>query len=411
MNTTISVKMRLNELTTSPKYLGNYPKNRYSRLVCRNCHNNHFILKGFFTPYMKYASIPKPKSPLEITNKKTPKPIGSQVLVKVEACGVCHSDIHLWEGGYEGPEGEFLKATDRGVRYPLIPGHEIAGVVDEMGEEVSSLSIFKKNNKVLVFPWLGEGMCPACREGDENLCDKPRSLGIYRDGGYSDYVLVPSYRYLLDITNDIETNLLNMDTACTLSCSSLTAFGAINNAALKPYDTAVIIGAGGLGLMAIQLAKAITGATVISMDLDDNKLKAAKENGADYIVNSKKEDAVKAIMELTQKLGADAIIDFVNSSKSTEVDMQLMRKRAGLVLVGLYGGALKLNLVSMPTRAYKLIGSYTGNIAQLAELVSLARRGVIRPLVSDKFKLEQATDALSRLKDGKIVGRGVINPR
>jgi alcohol dehydrogenase, propanol-preferring len=145
--------------------------------------------------------------------------------------------------------------------------------------------------------------------------------------------------------------------------------------------------------------------------LDDNKLKAAKENGADYIVNSKKEDAVKAIMELTQKLGADAIIDFVNSSKSTEVDMQLMRKRAGLVLVGLYGGALKLNLVSMPTRAYKLIGSYTGNIAQLAELVSLARRGVIRPLVSDKFKLEQATDALSRLKDGKIVGRGVINPR
>jgi alcohol dehydrogenase, propanol-preferring len=359
---------------------------------------------------MKSASIPKPKSPLEIINKETPKPIGSQVLVKVEACGVCHSDIHLWEGGYEGPEGELLKATDRGVRYPLIPGHEIAGVIDEMGEEVSSLSVFKKNNKVLVFPWLGEGMCPACREGDENLCDKPRSLGIYRDGGYSDYVLVPSYRYLLDITSDIETNLLDMNTACTLSCSSLTAYGAISNAELKPYDTVVIIGAGGLGLMAIQLAKAITGATVISMDLDDNKLKAAKDNGADYIVNSKKGDAAKAIIELTHKLGADAVIDFVNSSKSTEVDMQLMRKRARLVLVGLYGGALKLNLVSMPTRAYKLIGSYTGNIAQLAELVSLARRGAIKPLVSDKFKLEEATDALSRLKDGKIVGRGVINP-
>src|SRR5215218_9989083 len=107
------------------KYLGNYPKNRYSRFVCRKsyCHNNHFILKDFFTPYMKSASISKPKSPLEIINKETPKPIGSQVLVKVEACGVCHSDIHLWEGGYEGPEGEFLKATNRGVRYPLIPGH------------------------------------------------------------------------------------------------------------------------------------------------------------------------------------------------------------------------------------------------------------------------------------------------
>jgi alcohol dehydrogenase, propanol-preferring len=382
--------------------------NRFTRSLIS--HNNHFILRGFFTPYMKSASITKPRSPLEIVHKENVKPIGSQVLVKVEACGVCHSDIHLWEGGYAGPDGEFLKATDRGVRYPPTPGHEIAGLVEEMGEEVSSLNIFKKKSKVLVYPWIGEGMCPACREGDENLCDKPRSLGIYGDGGYSEYVLVPSYRYLLDITNDIETNSLDINTACTLPCSSLTAYGAINNAKLKPYDTAVIIGAGGLGLMAIQLAKAITGSTVIAMDLDDNKLKAAKANGADFIVNSKKEDAVTAIMEVTQRLGADAVIDFVNSSKSTELDMQFMRKRARLVLIGLYGGALKLNLISMPTRAYRLIGSYTGNIAQLAELVSLARRGVIKPLVSDKFKLEQATEALSKLKGGEIVGRGVINP-
>ena len=359
---------------------------------------------------MKAASITKPKAPLEIISKETPKPIGSQVLVRVQACGVCHSDIHLWEGGYDGPDGEFLKATDRGVRYPLIPGHEIAGEVAEVGEEVASLDLFKKNSKVIVYPWLGEGTCPACREGNENLCDRPRSLGIYNDGGYSEYVLVPSYRYLLNITDDIDTGSFDANTACTLTCSSLTAYGAINNANLRPYDTAVIIGAGGLGLMAIQLAKAITGSTVIAMDLDDNKLKAAKENGADFIVNSKKENAVIAVMEATQKLGADAVIDFVNSSKSTEVDMQLLRKRARLVLVGLYGGALKLNLISLPTRAYKLIGSYTGNIAQLAELVSLARRGVIKPLVSDKFKLEQATEALSKLKDGKVVGRGVINP-
>jgi alcohol dehydrogenase, propanol-preferring len=359
---------------------------------------------------MKSASIIKPKAPLEIISKETPKPIGSQVLVRVQACGVCHSDIHLWEGGYEGPDGEFLRATDRGVSYPLIPGHEIAGEVEEVGEEVASLDLFKKDSKVLVYPWLGEGMCPACREGNENLCDRPRSLGIYNDGGYSEYVLVPSYRYLLNITDDINTGLFDVNTACTLTCSSLTAYGALSNASLRPYDTAVIIGAGGLGLMAIQLAKAVTGSTVIAMDLDDNKLKAAKENGADYIINSKKENAVTAVMEATQKLGADAVIDFVNSSKSTEVDMQLLRKRARLVLVGLYGGALRLNLVSLPTRAYKLIGSYTGNIAQLAELVSLTRRGVIKPLVSDKFKLEQATEALSKLKEGKVVGRGVINP-
>ena len=359
---------------------------------------------------MEASRIVKPKEPLQLQDIKISTPRGSQVLIKVESSGVCHSDIHLWEGGYKGPEGTFLKTTDRGVKYPLTPGHEIAGVVEEVGEEVSSFSLFKKNNKVLVYPWLGEGMCPACREGNENLCDRPRSLGIYNDGGYSEYVLVPSYRYLLDITNDIETGSFDANTACTLTCSSLTAYGAISNASLKPYDTAVIIGAGGLGLMAIQLAKAITGSTVIAMDLDDNKLKAAKENGADFIINSKKENAVTAVMETTRKLGADAVIDFVNSSKSTEVDMQLLRKRARLVLVGLYGGSIKLNLISMPTRAYKLIGSYTGNIAQLAELVSLTRRGVIKPLVSDKFNLEQATEALSRLKDGKVVGRGIINP-
>ena len=237
------------------------------------------------------------------------------------------------------------------MRYPLIPGHEIAGMVEEVGEEVSSLNLFKKNSKVLVYPWLGEGMCPACREGNENLCDRPRSLGIYKDGGYSEYVLVPSYRYLLDITNDIETGSFDANTASTLTCSSLTAYGAISNASLKPYDTAVIIGAGGLGLMAIQLAKAITGSTVIAMDLDDNKLKAAKKNGADFIVNSKKENAIAAVMEVTQKLGADAVIDFVNSSKSTEVDMQLLRKRAQNGISWVVWRRVKLNLISMPTRA------------------------------------------------------------
>ena len=162
--------------------------------------------------------------------------------------------------------------------------------------------------------------------------------------------------------------------------------------------------------MAIQLVKAVTGAKIIAMDIDDQKLDVAKKNGADNTINSKKEDPVKAIMELTDKLGADAIIDFVNASKTVETDMQFLRRRARLVLVGLFGGELKLSLVSMPTRAYKIIGSYTGTVSDLIELVSLARRGVIKPVVSNRFKLEQATQSLTMLKDGKILGRGVINP-
>src|ERR671922_1277987 len=229
---------------------------------------------------MKASRIIKPKEPLQLQELETPKPKGSQVLVKVQSSGVCHSDIHLWEGGYEGPEGQFLKATERGVKYPLTPGHEIAGVIDSIGEEIEG---FRKDEKVLVYPWIGEGLCPACRAGEENLCDNPQSLGVYNNGGYADYVLVPSYKYLVKIDNHID-----IDAASTLSCSALTAYSAVKNAHLKPDYNAVIVGAGGLGLMAIQLAKAIFGARIITLDLNDDKLKVAKDNGADSIVNSKK---------------------------------------------------------------------------------------------------------------------------
>jgi alcohol dehydrogenase, propanol-preferring len=352
---------------------------------------------------MKAARIVKPKESLEVQQLETPKPKGSQVLVKVQSSGVCHSDIHLWEGGYEGPHGLFLKTTDRGVNYPLTPGHEIAGIVDSLGDQAEG---FNNNDKVLVYPWVGEGLCPACRIGEENLCDKPRSLGVYMDGGYAEYVLVPSYKYLINIRDGMD-----IDAAATLSCSALTAYGAVKNANLKPADNVVIVGAGGLGLMAMQLAKAVTGARIIAMDIGDDKLKAAREDGgADDVINSKKEDPVKAIMELTNKLGADAVIDFVNASKTVESDMQFLRRRARLVLVGLFGGELKLSLVTMPTRAYRLIGSYTGTLNDMIELVSLAKRGIIKPVVSNRFKLNQTTEALTMLKDGKILGRGVINP-
>ena len=341
---------------------------------------------------MQAARIITPKEPLEVKQLETPKPRGSQVLVKVQSSGVCHSDIHLWDGGYTGLNGQFLKTTDRGVKYPLTPGHEIAGIISDMGEDAKDMAkeAFRQDQKVMVYPWIGDGLCPACRVGDENLCDNPRSLGVYRDGGYAEYVLVPNYRYLLPIPENLDT-----ETAATLSCSALTAYGAVKNTAIKPDNNIVIVGAGGLGIMAIQLAKAVFGARIIVIDLGDEKLKVAKENGADETINSKNEDPVSKVMELTNKKGADGVIDFVNASKTVETDMQLLRKRAKVVLVGLFGGDLKLNLVSMPTKAYRIIGSYTGNIQDMAELVSLANRKVIKPVISDRFKLSEATDALT----------------
>ena len=351
---------------------------------------------------MKAARIVNVNEPLQIQELQKPKPKGSQILIKVQSVGVCHSDVHVWEGYYEGIGGQPLKTTDRGVKYPLTPGHEMAGIVDSLGEQVKG---FDKNEKVLVYPWIGEGLCPACRIGEENLCDKPRSLGIYNDGGYAEYVLVPDYKYLVKIGDDMDT-----DTTAPLSCAGLTAYGAVKNANVKPDDNVVIVGTGGLGLMAIQLVRAVTAARIIAMDIDDKKLQAAKKEGADIVLNLKNEDYIKVVMELTDKLGVDAVIDFVNSTKSVEDYTQILRRRAKLVLVGLFGGELRFSLVSIPTRAYKIIGSYTGSLQDLIELVSLAKRGVVKSVVSKRFKLDQAGEALQMLKDGKIVGRGVINP-
>jgi alcohol dehydrogenase, propanol-preferring len=204
---------------------------------------------------------------------------------------------------------------------------------------------------------------------------------------------------------------MDIDASATLSCSGLTAYNAIKNSVIKANDNVVIVGGtGGLGLMAVQLAKALTGAKVIVIGLHDNKLQAARKCGADAIVNSNKEDPTKAIMELTDRLGADAVIDLVNTSKTLEADMRFLGRKARLALVGLFGGEMKLNLISMPTRAYKIIGIDNGSIIDLIELISLVKRKVIKPVVSNQFRLEQAIDALEMLRVGKIIGRSVINP-
>ncbi len=350
---------------------------------------------------MKAARILKPKESLAIEDLNIPKPRNTQVLIKVQSTGVCHSDLHLWDGGYAGPAGVFMKVEDRGVKFPLTPGHEVAGTVESLGEYAEGFNI---GDKVLVYPWIGEGICPACRVGEENLCDKPRSIGIYQDGGYAEYVLVPHYKYLINIDGQDPASV------ASLACSGLTAYSAVKIANAKPAESLVIVGAGGLGLMGIQLAKALTNTTITVLDIDDKKLNETKKLGADHVINSKTLDPVKEIKELTNGMGADVIIDFVNASKTVATDINMLRKRGRLVLVGLFGGSIELNLALMPLRAFKILGSYTGKYTDLVELVELAKKNVLRSIVSRKFKLDEANDALNQLKEGKIIGRAVISP-
>jgi propanol-preferring alcohol dehydrogenase len=350
---------------------------------------------------MKSARITVPNEPLSISEFETPKPEGDQVLLKVNSVGVCHSDLHLWEGGYDLGDGKFMKVTDRGVKYPVTPGHEIVGTVEDIGSKVSGIV---KGDQVLVFPWIGCGNCPACKVANENLCDAPKSMGVFQDGGYSDYTLIPNFKYLAKLDG------VDPDAATSLACSGLTAYTAIKKANQNSPEFLVIVGAGGLGLMGVQIAKSITDAKIICADLDDEKLNIAKQMGADFVINSKDPQSAEKIMSLCNDKGADSVVDFVNNPPTAKLDFTILRKRGNLVLVGLFGGSFELSLVTIPLKSITIQGAYTGNYTDMVELLALARKGIINPVISKRYALNDANTALEDLKARKILGRAVINP-
>jgi len=358
---------------------------------------------------MRSARIPGPNEALQIIESESPEPSTNQVLLKVKATGVCHSDLHLWEGGYDLGDGNFMKVTDRGVKYPVTPGHEIVGTVEKIGDSVQG---FSKGDIVLVYPWMGCGECPGCKTGNENLCDTPRSMGVFQDGGYADTLLIPHFKYLAKIDG------VDSDAATSLACSGLTAYTAVKKANVNSPEFLVMIGAGGLGLMGIQIAKAITKAKIICVDLDDKRLDTAKELGADFLINTSvigsvaggSGNAVQKILSICNNKGADSVIDFVNAPNTVKTGLGVLRKRGRLILVGLFGGSLELSLVTIPLKAITIEGAYTGNFDDMIELIELAKKGIIKPVISKRYTLDDANQALQDLKDRKIIGRAVINP-
>jgi propanol-preferring alcohol dehydrogenase len=229
-------------------------------------------------------------------------------------------------------------------------------------------------------------------------------MGVFQDGGYSDYALIPSFKYLAKLDG------VDPDAATSLACSGLTAYTAIKKANQNSPEFLVIIGAGGLGLMGVQIAKAITDAKIICVDLDDKKLNIAKEMGADYIINSKDSETSQKIMSICNDKGADSVVDFVNAPPTVKLDFAILRKRGNLVLVGLFGGSIELSLVTIPLKSLTIQGAYTGNYDDMVELLALARKGILNPVISKKYSLDDANTALEDLKARKILGRAVINP-
>ncbi len=336
-----------------------------------------------------------------------PPSAGDGVLVKVVAAGVCHTDIHVVSGAYDLGNGNLLKMVDRGIHLPMTPGHEIAGEVVELGAHNGKTTV-QEGDRVVVFPWIGCGTCRKCLAGFENLCEvKPASLGIFQDGGYAEYVYVPHPRYLIPAAG------LRAEEAAPLGCSGLTAYSALNKCRLDTEELLVIIGAGGLGTTAIQLASRTTSARIVALDIDDGKLKLASSLGADQTINTKvlsKKDVVDAIKKENKGRGADAVIDFVGSPATSELGFEALTKQGRLVLVGLFGGAASFPLPLFPLRGAQATGSFTGTLTELSELVQLAASGVVRPVVSGRYSLEEANDVLEKLARGEIAGRALLRP-
>jgi propanol-preferring alcohol dehydrogenase len=203
---------------------------------------------------------------------------------------------------------------------------------------------------------------------------------------------------------------VNPESATSIACSGLTAYTAIKKSNMNSPEFLVIIGAGGLGLMGVQIAKAITKAKIICVDLDDSKLETAKQMGADFTLNSKDSEVSQKIISLCNNKGADSVVDFVNAPPTAKLGISVLRKRGNLVLVGLFGGSLELSLVTIPLKSITIQGAYTGNYHDMVELLDLTRKGTINPIITKRYSLAEANTALEDLKARKILGRAVINP-
>jgi propanol-preferring alcohol dehydrogenase len=350
---------------------------------------------------MKSYDVCECGAPLRLMERPTPKPTGTEVLLKVIAAGVCHSDLHIWEGHYDLGGGKLLKLTDRGVKLPLTMGHENVGEVVAVGPDAKGVKV---GDRRLVHPWLGCGECAVCRRGDEQLCRTAYSIGVFRPGGYADHLMVPHPRYLFDIGS------IAPEKAAPLACSGITTYGALKKVGpVLQEESVVIIGAGGLGLMCLSLHQKMGGKGAIVVDVDPAKRQAALKGGAQAAIDGGAADAAKQIIEAT-KGGAWAVIDLVGASRTVQLALDSIVKGGKVIVVGLFGGDITVSTPFFPLRAMSIQGSYVGSLTEMAELLDLVRRKGAPDLPVGTRPLAAVNDALNDLKAGKVVGRVVLTP-
>lgn len=344
-------------------------------------------------------AVVKTKQPLELIEGADPVASGTEAVVAVSHCGVCHSDLHFWDGEYDFGNGRIMRIADRGVTLPRAPGHEVVGRVVAVGPDATGVKI---GDRRIVYPWIGCGQCAQCRAGNDNLCARQTVLGVVRHGGFSSHVVVPHPRYLVD-PGDIDPAL-----ASTFACSGITVLSGIRKlGSCDPHRPILLVGAGGLGHAAISTLRALGHRNIVVVDVDDLKRQAALRAGATAVVDGKASDLSAAI---TAAVGGPLhyAMDFVNNATTARVALDSLGKGGKLVLFGVGGGALDLPLASLIFVPRSIIGTATGSLQDLKDVVALAHSGKLKPIPIERISADHANEALTRLHAGNATGRLVL---
>lgn len=334
---------------------------------------------------MRAAIVRAFNAPLEVTDVPTPEPGPEQVLVRIEASGLCHTDIHAWRGDWP------VKPSP-----PFIPGHEGVGIVEAIGADVGRVAVGQR----VALPWLATacGTCDHCVGGWETLCESQQNTGYSVDGGYAEYAVADA-RYVGLVPEGIDP----VD-AAPLTCAGVTTYKAVKVAGTRSSDLVAVFGVGGLGHLAVQYA-AIAGGTVVAVDLFDDKLEQAKTLGATYTVNAREQDVAAEIQKLG---GADQAIVTAVSPRAFEQAFASLRRGGTLSMVGLPAdNDMTLPIFETVLQGITVRGSIVGTRKDLAEVFELHRLGRTR-VVREVRRLDSVNEDFAAVEAGEVTARLVF---
>ncbi len=340
---------------------------------------------------MKAMVLKEFKQPFVLSEVPVPSIGPGDLLLKVKGCGVCYTDVKIATGLMSG------------ISLPLIPGHEVAGEVAALGKEVKN---FREGDRVSVYFYLHCGTCEPCREHRENLCLNIRGrIGFHLDGGYAEYTRVPATHAFKFPPS------ISFEQAAILADAVATPLHALRDQGeIKPGETLAIIGAGGLGLQAVQIGK-LLGARVFSIDLEEKRLALAREMGAEKTFNASEKKWEDSIVSYTNGRGVDTVLDLVGKNETLHSSLSFLKKGGKLVLVGYsFDQPFSILPVHIMRGEFRIIGSRACRLRDMEDVIGLVAANKIKPLVSETVPLEQVNDVHARLKKNEILGRVVLQP-